>query len=75
MIEYVEENILGSLFTGKFMNVVNNQNINHLVKMNKVVLVVISNCLNELSLELSSINIQNGFFGLLIFNLNPNCLP
>ena len=41
VVEYVEECVLRLLLAGKLVDVINNQNVNHLVKMEKVVLVVV----------------------------------
>ena len=74
MVEDMEEGILSFLFSGKFMNIIEYENVNHLVKMKKVILVIVSYRLNKLSLKLIRINIQNCFVGMLLFYEYPYCL-
>jgi hypothetical protein len=42
VIKDMEEGVLRFFFTGKFMDIVDNQNIDHLIEMQKVVLVVVT---------------------------------
>ena len=43
MIEYMEKYILCLFFPGKIMYVINDQNIYHLIEVNKIILIVILN--------------------------------
>ena len=65
----MKENILGFFFTGQKMNIIDDQNINHLVKMNKIVLVITTYGIDKLLGKLLGSYIQNRFLRKIVFNL------
>lgn len=74
MIENVKESILGFLFPGKLLHIIQDQYIDHLVEMEKIITIVIPDRLNELRLELVSIDIQNNLIRIPFLYLNPDSL-
>src|ERR1051326_4298883 len=74
MVEYVEENILSFFFSREEMHIVNDEHINHLVKIYKIICVIILNGVNELICETLRRNIQNSFTRKFFLNLNSNCM-
>ena len=69
VVEDMEENILGLFLAGKVMNIVDDQHIDHLVKMNEIVLVVVLYRIDELIDELVGCHIKYGLFREIIFYL------
>src|SRR6056297_51584 len=72
MVEYVEEDILSFFFSRQFMDVIYNKHINHLVEMQKVICIIVSDRFNKLRLKFIRIDIKNSFFrkSFLYFNSN-----
>ena len=61
VIKYMEEGILGLFFSGKLMHIVDNQDINHLVKMQEIIFIVVPDGIHKLGLELIGIYIEDNF--------------
>ena len=58
MVKNFKEDILClCLIARQFMNIINNQQINHLIEMQKIVAFVVNGGVNELSLELMTSDI------------------
>src|SRR5664279_2731530 len=74
MIKDVKESILRFFLTGKFMYIIKNEYINHLVKMQKIVLIIVPDRFYKLSLEFIGIYIQNSFIGMFFFYKDTNSL-
>ncbi len=56
----MEEGILSFLLPGEFVYIINDQYINHLVKMEKIIFIVVPDGIHKLGLELIGIYVQNG---------------
>src|SRR6056297_1148479 len=74
MIKYMKESILGFLLTCKLMYIINQQYINHLVEMEKVIFVIVANRIDKLSLELIGIDVKYCFIRKQSLYLNPDSL-
>ncbi len=74
MIENMKESFLSFLFSGKFMHIIQNQNVNHLIKMEKIVPVIVSGCFRKLCLKFICIYIQHHLVGHVLFHFNTDCL-
>ena len=74
MVEDVKKHLLRFLFSSKLMNVVDNQKIDHLVEVQKVVRRVAFYGIDKLGLELIGINVKNNFFGIFLFYFNTDGL-
>src|SRR5690606_34099508 len=72
MVKYVEEYILCARFTGKKLDIINNENVYNLIKMDEIVPIVLFNGIDILLGEFFRRNVQNRFFWILIFNINTN---
>jgi hypothetical protein len=72
MIEYMEESVLGSCFSRKFLNIVNNQYFNGLVEIHKVVDRIISHCIGVLNLKRIGRHIKHPFIGMHLFGFYAN---
>ncbi len=70
----MKESILCFLFPGKLLHIIQDQYIDHLVEMEKIITIVIPDRLNELRLELVSIDIQNKLYPEPFLYLNPDSL-
>ena len=68
----MEENILSPRFPGEELNVVNNQHIDDLVEMNKIISGILFNRFYVLLRKLFSRDIEDRLFGELVFDLHPN---
>ena len=74
MIEYMEESILCLFFSGKFMDIIKDKDINHLIEMEKIIFIIISYRLYKLRLKFICIYIENGFIRMFLFHKNTYCL-
>ena len=72
VIKDVKKDVLGTGFSREELHVVNDQNIDQLVKVNKVVSRILFDRLNVLLCKLLGRNIEYGPFGVLILNLDPD---
>ena len=70
----MKESVLSFLFACKFMHVINNQNIYHLVKMQKVILIIIPDGIHKLGLKFVGIYIEDRLFLKKCFDLNSDGL-
>ena len=62
MVENMKEGILGLFFAGKFVHIIDNQYIDHLIKVKEVILVIVPDSVHKLGLKLVGIHIQHCFF-------------
>ena len=69
VVEDMEEDILCLFFSGKVMDIIDDQHIDHLVEMDEIVLVVVPYRVDELVDELVGGDIKTVFSGKLVFHL------
>ena len=69
MVENIEKYILRFFLACKIVNIINDQNINHLVKMDEIILIIIFDRINELIDKLVGGNIKDRFFRKKILDL------
>ena len=74
MIENMKEDILCTRFTGKELNVIYDENVQKLIKMNKIVSRIFLYRLNVLLSEFFCSDVQNCFILIFFFDFNPNCM-
>src|SRR5690606_33984405 len=74
IIEDVEENVLRSRFPRKELYIVNDQNVDQLIEMDKIVPVVFLDRINVLLGKNLGRNIQHGFLRIFVFDLDPDCV-
>ena len=74
VVEDMEKCFLCFFFSREFLDIIDDQNIDHLVEMKEVVPVVVSRSLRKLGLKFICIYIQNNFFRETLLNLNSDCL-
>jgi hypothetical protein len=66
VVEDVKKDILGLFFSAEKLNVIDDEDVNHLVKVTKVIHGVIPDGINELVCELLGAHVQNGEFWILL---------
>ena len=74
MIKDMEESVLRLGNAGKFLNIINNQYINCLVEVYKVVCSIVSHRISVLHLKQMSRHIQHTLFRIQFFNLCSNSI-
>jgi hypothetical protein len=72
VIKDMKENILRLFFSGKVMNIVDNQDIDHLVEMNEIILVIVLYRVDELIDKLVCRHIQDCLIRETILDLQPD---
>ena len=72
VIENMKENILRFFLACQIVNIIEDQHIDHLVKMDEIILIVVPDGIDELVGELISSNVKNSFFRKIVFYLKTN---
>ncbi len=72
MVENVKECFLRFFLPCKFVYIIEDQHINHLVKVKKIIPVIVPNGFGKLGLKLIGVDVQNDFVGKAFFYLNTN---
>lgn len=72
VVENMEEDILGLFFASEVVDVVDDQNVDHLVEVDKVVLVVILDRVDKLVDELIGGHVKHRLFREKLFDLEPD---
>jgi len=75
MVENVEICILRPRFSGEILYIINDQHINHLIKVHEIGELVLNiGCIHELDLEQVSRDVQDDLFGHQFLYFNPDGL-
>ena len=74
MIENMEESILGSSFSCQLVNIIQNQHVYQLIKVQEIIDLVLTHSFSELRLEHVRCQVQHHFIRVILLDFHPDSL-